>query len=50
MSRKVILTAIAIFALAVFALPSLSMAQGVNSTTDPSSISYMGGDFQLQGR
>jgi hypothetical protein len=47
MSRKLILTAVALLALAVFALPVVSSAQGPVWTPDMPNYS---GDFQLQGR
>jgi hypothetical protein len=48
MSRKLILAAIALFALVAFALPTASFAQGTGWSSDPAT-SY-NGDFQLQGR
>ena len=48
MSRKLILAAIALFALVAFALPTASFAQGLGWSPDPA-MSY-NGDFQLQGR
>jgi hypothetical protein len=48
MSRKLTWAAIALFALAVFALPTASFAQGMGWSPDPA-MSYSG-DFQLQGR
>ena len=48
MSRKLTWAAIALFALAVFVLPTASFAQGMGWSPDPA-MSYSG-DFQLQGR